>query len=308
MPTNPTDVSPVVNPTVLKEVRNWLANVTQHYGWNYYPSGRVWEDGNDFGLPYNTPVYSLTDGPVVGTGYYGGGGVVSIEENPQTIWYYQHLDENVVRPGDQVVAGQLIGYSGGQLSGGRHPATCCSSGPHIEVGVNAPFGGFWNPRNVKPQRDPHPLLLAIEGGSDPGYHAGDKTSSDTSQSNIGGCLAVFANILQWVLNPVRMAKLALGVILVVGAVALIILVRVGPEAVEMTGEVIDQPEVTAAGAAARQPKPSSSQPAQKPLGQRRPVPNYNERQAAVARDTPEEPVYIDGRKGYLRNGRFVNAE
>ena len=105
------------------------------------------ETGIDLGMDLHTQIISLTLGTVVTTGWYGGGGVVCVASNVPyaggvAIVYYQHLDSIAVSPGDIVHVGTLIGLSGGQLSGGEHPVSCCSTGPHLEVGLNpAPGNG-----------------------------------------------------------------------------------------------------------------------------------------------------------------------
>jgi hypothetical protein len=150
--------------TVLAELQTWVEHFTQLFGQNG-------ETGVDIALPYHTPVYAATGGPVLGTGYYGGGGVVSIESDinyggingPASI-YYQHLSDIVVQPGQAVSAGQLIGYSGGQLGYGDHPSSPqFSTGPHIEVGINAPYGSFWHP--LGPNVNPAGFLQSLAGGA-----------------------------------------------------------------------------------------------------------------------------------------------
>lgn len=122
------------------------------------------EYGIDIALPLHTPITSLTDGTVLGVGYPAcPGGVVSVESivGGKTVSvYYQHLDVVVVQPGQTVHVGQLLAYSGGQLSGGLHPAQrLCSSGPHIEIGINAPWGGVWHPLGANV--DPTPWLKSL---------------------------------------------------------------------------------------------------------------------------------------------------
>lgn len=137
------------------------------------------EQGIDFAMAMHTPMYALADGFIVGMAFLAcPGGVMAIEsvipihgtptEKPQrAVIYYQHMD--VFAPGlvvnDSVVAGQLIGYSGGQLSGGYHnnqPA--CSSAAHIEIGINPPYPKPWNPHKLTPQVDPRPFLAAVARG------------------------------------------------------------------------------------------------------------------------------------------------
>lgn len=138
-------------------------HITQFFKGGFNGSG---ENGIDLGMPMGTPVTSLTAGQVLTSGYYGGGGVVTVESTlPLGIGvasvYYQHLDLNnpALTPGKQVKVGDVIGWSGGQLQGGHHPSSrAFSSGPHIEIGINAPFGknGLWHP--LGPCINPLPWL------------------------------------------------------------------------------------------------------------------------------------------------------
>jgi hypothetical protein len=154
-----------------KKVWPWLVpltkgHITQFFKGGFSGSG---ENGIDLGMPMGTPVTSLTAGTVLTSGYYAGGGVVTVESTlPLGIGaasvYYQHLDLNnpALHPGSVVKVGDLIGWSGGQLSGGHHPSTRqFSSGPHIEIGINAPFSknGLWHP--LGPNINPLPWLQAL---------------------------------------------------------------------------------------------------------------------------------------------------
>lgn len=129
------------------------------------------ETGVDLGMVVGTPITSLLAGTVGGsdvdaTGAYCS--VISTYAGAPITFYYQHLDQAIVSAGQTVQAGQLLGYSGGQTSGGHHPATIGSTGPHLEVGVNWPWGGGRNPRNMSPNYDPLPTLVAIATGTGAG--------------------------------------------------------------------------------------------------------------------------------------------
>jgi uncharacterized protein YraI len=91
---------------------------------------------------------------------------VSIFAHPAISEYYQHLSDITVGQGQTVNAGDLIGYSGGQIGYGDHPATCCSGGPHLEWGINAPYGGMWHPLGAN--IDPVPYLRSLLNGGNPG--------------------------------------------------------------------------------------------------------------------------------------------
>lgn len=165
------------------EIAYWLGHIAMGYGAKEAGGGT--EKGIDVTLPYHTPIYAVASGTILGTGYYGGGGVVS--ENlpgvtPASSFYYQHLSDIVAKAGQAVNVGDLIGYSGGQNGYGDHPAsTYYSTWPHIEIGVNGPWGAPWDPQgaNVNPVN----LLTVLEasalGGSS--YYAANPPSSG------GGC-------------------------------------------------------------------------------------------------------------------------
>lgn len=160
----------------------WLAEglkaVTQ-------PFGKNGETGVDFGIPMGRPITNLADGIVLGAGFYGGGGVVSIKSkvNGQAASvYYQHLDDIApgIAPGAQVKARDLLGWSGGQLQGGHHPSSPkFSTGDHIEVGINAPFGGMWHP--LGPNYDPLPWLRRLNAQNMP-----DDGTAGTSPTSVNG--------------------------------------------------------------------------------------------------------------------------
>jgi chitodextrinase/murein DD-endopeptidase MepM/ murein hydrolase activator NlpD len=147
--------------SVKTEVDYWLAHVTQY--WN-----PPVEDGTDFSMPLDTAVFAVQGGTVLGAGYYAGGGVVSVNAGSNQAEYYQHLDCIYVGVGQAVSAGQEIGTSGGSLTS-QSPAPKCghystsqySSGPHIEFGINAPYGGMWNPNHWTPNVNPLPLLQTL---------------------------------------------------------------------------------------------------------------------------------------------------
>lgn len=99
------------------------------------------ERGIDIQTPMNTPLTALFGGTVVSEGYHTFGGEVDIlttlPNGQKVIEYFIHLNDiasGIVR-GTVIKAGQVIGVSGGQTSGGDHPATTGSTGPHTEFGL-----------------------------------------------------------------------------------------------------------------------------------------------------------------------------
>lgn len=170
-----------------------LDNITQEWGEDH---GYGREVGVDMGLVMGTPITSLTSGTILGSGYYRGGGVVSVKSRingKTTSLYYQHLDEIAggITPGAVVAPGQLIGWSGGQNAGGHHPASKdTSSGPHIEVGFNAPYGAksLWHP--LGPNYDPLPWLRSMAGKTSAGPSGAAGQLNQQARGHIPGFIQV----------------------------------------------------------------------------------------------------------------------
>lgn len=118
---------------------SWTDFVTQYFGQNG-------EEGTDFGVPFHTPIPAVLAGVVqrinCAVGYrcevdiaasYGGR---SVTES------YLHIDQPAVTVGERLAPGDLVGLSGGQLSGGSNPdSPQYSTGPHVEFDVFQ--GGAW---------------------------------------------------------------------------------------------------------------------------------------------------------------------
>lgn len=107
--------------------------------------GGFQEQGVDIDIPAGTSIASLTSGVVVGAGFYGGGGVVTIRNDSPGDVYYQHLDSINVTTGQYITEGDVVGTSGGDC--GWHswgnPCYEYSSGAHLELGVNPVYCGLW---------------------------------------------------------------------------------------------------------------------------------------------------------------------
>lgn len=107
----------------------------------------------DIAAPQDTPFSFPTSGTIsqadyaMWSGQPGGGEVFLKPDDGGNTQYVYHLDEIDVHPGQHVGAGQQVGLSGGQNSGGQHNTSpMWSSGAHIHYGffqkyVSTPAGG-----------------------------------------------------------------------------------------------------------------------------------------------------------------------
>lgn len=100
--------------------------------------------GRDYRAAVGTPIYATRSGTVVGTGWYPWGSsygnhvVIQSWQGTKRVRHgYAHLTRYVVRTGQKVSAGQLIGYSG---------ATGNVTGPHLHYEERVYPFGYWNHR------------------------------------------------------------------------------------------------------------------------------------------------------------------
>lgn len=154
--------------------------------WDNAPHGTPWnptpgpDQRYDYSVPLDvgTPVVSPVNGVVVGDntpGVYAAygrrpwGGEVDILTNlpdygGPVIVDLIHFDSLNVTPGTKVNKGDLLGTSGGQLSGGNWPVSCCSTGAHLGIGVRS-YKGFtpaWDPSTLV-----NNLLAGVDSSSQP---------------------------------------------------------------------------------------------------------------------------------------------
>ena len=106
-------------------------SITSSYGTRDFRGEIENHGGIDIGVPMETPVYATADGIVEYTQTWDGtlsgmmsyGSLVILKHNNGFRSYYAHLSySNIVREGEEVKQGQLIGYSG---------TTGDSTGPHL---------------------------------------------------------------------------------------------------------------------------------------------------------------------------------
>lgn len=106
------------------------APISSFFGWRIHPIAgtRRFHTGTDIGAPMGTPVLAAFTGRVAVAEMLGGYGMtVILEHNDGTAeTLYAHMSELLVRPGQEVQQGQVIGRVG---------STGYSTGPHLHFEV-----------------------------------------------------------------------------------------------------------------------------------------------------------------------------
>ena len=127
-PSNATWITPVTG-----------ARLTSPFGQRLHPVLKVYRmhNGIDLAIAQGTPIYAPRAGKVTRTAYQAGGAgnYVSINHLDGFASIYMHMTHYVVKEGQTVSAGQLIGYVG---------STGISTGPHLHFGVSY-AGTYVNP-------------------------------------------------------------------------------------------------------------------------------------------------------------------
>jgi murein DD-endopeptidase MepM/ murein hydrolase activator NlpD len=125
-----TDAIATLSKAIIKKVFGSAFSVSRGYS-----SGH---DGVDLKAPKGTPIYAIAAGTVSyarnaandpnATSFWakGGGNVVNIDVGNKLTTQYAHLDKFIVKSGEHVNKGQLIGYVG---------ATGDATGPHLHFGL-----------------------------------------------------------------------------------------------------------------------------------------------------------------------------
>ncbi|BCJ78151.1 hypothetical protein CS0771_76950 [Catellatospora sp. IY07-71] len=110
------------------------AEVTSCFGQRW----GVLHAGIDFAMPNGTPIRAVGKGTVVSTGWaYSGYGIsVVVDHHNGYLTHYAHMSRDAVAVGDEVKAGDTIGYEG---------STGDSTGPHLHFEVHK--GSMWNQIN-----------------------------------------------------------------------------------------------------------------------------------------------------------------
>ena len=124
-------------PILLKK-NGGLAYVTQQFGEKSYLYRGKPHNGLDVGGPLGTPIFAADDGVISAVDNndksswqkYQYGKYVMIEHGNNITSLYAHLSKQIVKKGDSVKRGDVIGYLGN---------TGYATGPHLH------FGAYWTP-------------------------------------------------------------------------------------------------------------------------------------------------------------------
>lgn len=115
--------------------------ITSRYGYRYDPINGKWSghNGVDMGAPKNTPIVATRSGLVTFTGYQedGAGNYIWINHGDGYKSIYMHMTRYIVKEGDYVEAGQVVGYVG---------TTGRSTGYHLHFGIKY-NGSYVDPLN-----------------------------------------------------------------------------------------------------------------------------------------------------------------
>ncbi len=138
------------------------APITSGVGWRSHPvlGSQRFHSGTDIGAPEGTPILAIADGKVTGADNLGGYGLaVVIEHNNGTLeTLYAHMSEILVRPGEWVPQGTIIGRVG---------STGLSTGPHLHFEVKRLTSEGWMLVDAGPQLAlaQEQLARVLQGGS-----------------------------------------------------------------------------------------------------------------------------------------------
>lgn len=105
--------------------------VSSAFGWRVHPIEKVekFHNGVDLWAPgiKGKPIYATREGVVAYSGWYGSGGhTIKIDHLDGFQSIYMHMTNYIVKEGDFVTAGQVIGYVG---------STGGSTGPHLHFEI-----------------------------------------------------------------------------------------------------------------------------------------------------------------------------
>ena len=121
--------------------------ITEYYGMRVHPITGAWvlHQGLDIGVAEGTPIFAVRAGTVTAATYNdSAGNYVTIDHADGFRSIYMHMAVYIVSAGQEVAAGQVIGYVG---------STGESTGPHLHIGVSY-NGVYLDPQGYLTYQDP----------------------------------------------------------------------------------------------------------------------------------------------------------
>lgn len=122
--------------------------ITSPFGYRDIPTGGAtsYHAGIDIGAPKGSKFIAICDGKITFTGFLGGGGyTITLSVNSMKITYCHVSPTYIVKTGDIVKKGQVIGYVGPKnvygVPGNQYydengnPTNGATTGPHLHLGV-----------------------------------------------------------------------------------------------------------------------------------------------------------------------------
>lgn len=121
--------------------------ITEYYGMRVHPITGAWvlHQGLDIGVAEGTPIFAVRAGTVTAATYNdSAGNYVTIDHADGFRSIYMHMAVYIVSAGQEVAAGQVIGYVG---------STGESTGPHLHIGISY-NGVYLDPQGYLTYQDP----------------------------------------------------------------------------------------------------------------------------------------------------------
>jgi murein DD-endopeptidase MepM/ murein hydrolase activator NlpD len=150
---------PAIQPVANKDLKHMASG----YGWRIHPIYKTekFHSGMDFTAPVGTPIHATGNGTVEKVEFDGRGlgNNVTINHGYGYESIYGHMSKMMVRPGQKIMRGDLIGYVG---------STGSSTGPHLHYEVRK-NGNPLNPVNfyyndLSPEEYAKMLELSSQAG------------------------------------------------------------------------------------------------------------------------------------------------
>lgn len=122
--------------------------INSYFGYRTSPTAGAssYHSGLDIGAPEGSILIAVTDGTITFTGFLGGGGYTITLSSGNMKFTYCHVSPiYIVKEGDTIVQGQVIGYVGPKnvygVKGNQYfdengnPTNGATTGPHLHFGV-----------------------------------------------------------------------------------------------------------------------------------------------------------------------------